>query len=145
MSKLNVGVGADFPIDAAEPRSQDDESFRGCESRHFRHRHRHGFGGRYGWRRGRFFYAAGPLALVVFIALISLAISYPMVVLGLVAVAAFAFAARHHRHHWHDHGDWRDRDDDRDDFGRRDRSYDPRDRDAGPQPDAPSAPSQARS
>jgi len=133
LSKLNVGVGADFPVDAAEPRPSDEERFEGCDYQGFRHRHRHRFGRRHGWRGGRFFFV-GPLALIVFIALISLAVSYPMVILGLIAVAALAFAARHH-HHWDDHDDgrpdrWRERDD-----------YDraaPRDQpDVGPQPDAP--------
>jgi len=136
---LNVGVGADFPVDSAEPRRSDEERSDGCDYGHFRHHHRGRFGRRHGWRGGRFFYF-GPLVLVVFIALISLAVSYPMVILGLVAIAALAFAARRH-HHWHDHfdgDDGRDGDDrrERDDWGRRDDDQRYR-RDAGPQPDAP--------
>ncbi|MBI1213684.1 MAG: hypothetical protein GC190_19670 [Alphaproteobacteria bacterium] len=128
MSKLNVGVGADFPVDSAEP--GDDDRYEGCDYARFR-RHRH----RFGRHRGRFFFF-GPLALIVFIAMISMAISYPMVILGLVAIAAVAFAARHHHHDWYDHDDYDLRD--RDGYGRRDRGYDPRDRtDVGPQPDAP--------
>ena len=128
MSKLNVGVGADFPVDSAEASPGEDERY-GCDDRPFRRR-RH-----YGWHRGRFFFA-GPLIIIAFIALISLAVSKPLVILGLIAVAALLFAARHHRHDWHDHG--RGDDDrrgydprDRGDFSRRDR------RDDGPQPDAP--------
>ena len=146
MSKLNVGVGADFPVDAAEPSPKDDERAEGCDSRHFRRHYRRRFGSRHGWRRGRFFWF-GPAALIVFIALISLAVSYPMVVLGLVAIAALAFAARHH--HWHDHDDWDGRGGNRrdgDDFERRGHGFDPRETGPGPQPDAPSSgPSQARS
>jgi hypothetical protein len=136
LSKLNVGVGADFPVDSAEPSPSEDERSEGCgyRYRHGRHRHHHGFRGRHGWRGGRFFYA-GPLALIVFIAMISLAISYPGIILALVAIVAVAFAMRHH--HWHDHfdrrgDDWRDRDDEPRDRG----GYDGRNRsDAGPPPD----------
>lgn len=132
MSKLNVGVGAEFPVDAAEP--GDDARYEGCDYAYFRHRHR-----RFGRHGGRFFFI-GPFALVVFIALISMAVSYPMVILGLVAIAAVAFMARHHRHDWYDDDDDRRRYDPRDrtDYRGRGRGYDPRDRaDLGPQPDAP--------
>jgi len=144
LSKLNVGVGADFPVDSAEPSPSDDERDEGCDYRHFRHRYRHRFGRRHGWRGGRFFYF-GPLALIIFIALISLAVSYPFVILGLIAVAAFAFAARHHR--WHDHDDGDDHRGydrrERDDDGWRGRNGDRRD--AGPQPDAPDGAAPGRS
>ena len=137
MSKLNVGVGADFPVDAAEPGPSDDERYQGCDYRHMSGRHRHRFRGRHGWRGGRFFYF-GPLALIAFIAMISLAISYPGIILALFAIAALAFAMRHHRwHEYYDGPDGRDRYDprDQDDFGRRDRG--PRGgSDVGPQPDA---------
>jgi hypothetical protein len=132
LSKLNVGVGADFPVDSAEPSPSDDERYEDCAYRHFRGRH--GFRGRHRWRGGRFFYF-GPLALIAFIAMISLAISYPGIILALFAFAALAFAMRHHRwHEYYDAPDGRD-------------GYDPRDRDdydrgprdpngVGPQPDA---------
>ncbi len=141
MSKLNVGVGADFPVDSAEPSPGDDERYDGCDYRRFRH-HRHGFG-RDSWHRGRFFFF-GPLVLVAFIAMISMAVNYPMVILGIVAVGAVVFSARHHHHDWHDRDDDGryerrgydppDRGDDR----WQSRRQDPRDnRDVGPQPDAP--------
>ena len=146
MSKLNVGVGADFPVDSAEPRPSDEDRYHDCPyPGSYRHSRRFGRHGRF---RGPFFFL-GPLALIVFIAMISMAVSYPGVILGLLAVAGLAFALRHH-HHWHDddgpddrrdgwRGGWRD---DRRDDGRRD---DGRDRpDRGPQPDAPDSTASGR-
>jgi hypothetical protein len=138
LSKLNVGVGSDFPVDAAEPSPGGEDRDDRCDYRRFRH-HRRGFG-HYGWHRGRFFFF-GPLVLVAFIAMISMAVSYPMVILGIVAIGALVFGARHHHHDWHDD----DRDErrgydprDRGDDGWRGRRYETSDdRDVGPQPDAP--------
>ena len=119
MSKLNVGVGADFPVDSAEP-EEDRDDYCG----------HHGSNGRYGYRRlyGRH---RAPLlfipllSVVAFVALISLAIAYPGFVLAGVAIAILAFALRHH----HRYGEYEETND---------RGYDWRDRrDAGPQPDGP--------
>ena len=143
MSKLNVGVGADFPVDSAEPDAPDDNGEAYCGRGRFRGRHR-----RYGmhrWRHGPFFLAP-LLGLIALIAIISLAVSYPGVVLAIITVAILSFVLRNHR--WHDaYGgpydrdyDWRDRRDD----GRRP-DEDPRS-DQGPQPDAgPSANATGRS
>jgi hypothetical protein len=120
VSKLNVGVGADFPVDSAEPStSEEDRDY--CSYDRFRlRRGRHRI-----WRRGPFF-AMPLLAIIVFVAMISLAISYPIIVLAVVAIAVLAFALR--SGHWHDdHSEPYDRRDDR--WNRQNR------RDPGPQPD----------
>ena len=131
MSKLNVGVGAEFPVDSAEPEPTNEDRDDHCA--------RHGFRGRRGyyrmraWRRGPFMFAP-LLAIVAFIALISAAVSYPGIVLALIAIAILAFALR--AHHWHDRydGPYNGR------YERRDR------RDEGPQPDAgPDATASGRS
>ena len=131
MSKLNVGVGEDFPVDSAEPNPSDSSrdgecpypEFRGMGRRSRRHRR----------FRGAFFFAA-PLFFLTIIALVSFAVSYPGIVLGLIALAAVASMLRH-RHRWHD-------DDDDGPYDRRNRR-DSSDR--GPQPDAPDAATSARS
>ncbi len=121
MSKINVGVGADFPVDSAEPEAADDRDEH-CGYGHGRGMHgRFRGGGRFGHRMPFFFF--GPLALIGFIALISFAISHSGIVLGIIAIAALVFAARHHHHHWHDY----------DDRGDDDRGW--RRPEVGPQPD----------
>ena len=137
MSKLNVGVGEEFPVDSAETSPSDGDRGQDCRYPGY-HRRGRRFRG-YGRHRGPFFFVA-PLVIIAFIAMISFAVSYPGIVLGLIALAAIAFALRHH-HRWHDdddgsddrRGDWRDR---RDDWRNR--------RDAGPQPDAPDSTAQGR-
>ncbi len=131
MSKLNVGVGAEFPVDSAEPEPNEDERGDYCDG--YRFRGRRGHYRMRAWRRGPFMFAP-LLAIVAFIALISAAVSYPGVVLALIAIAILAFALR--RHHWHDRYE-----------GPYDGRYDGRERrDDGPQPDAgPDATASGRS
>jgi len=122
LSKLNVGVGAEFPVDSAEP-ATDDVRDDDCAHRRFRYERR-GSRRMRAWRRGPFFFAP-LLAVLAFIAMISMAISYPGTVLALIALSIFLTFALRGRH-WHERFE--------ESFGSRD---DGRNRnDDGPQPDA---------
>lgn len=113
MSKLNIGVGEDFPLG-------DDANQTGREhvcAQYWRHRrHRRGF------RRA---YAAGAIVILpITAAAVTTAILYPLTTLGVVGGLGLAAAA-------HRHGRWqRYRDE------HRRRHHDERS-DHGPQPDSP--------
>lgn len=129
MSKYNVGIGDDFPLEDGPP-SSDARTH--CEAywqarrermHHFRHhrRHRHGMAGP----------AAAFIVLPAAVASVTAAVLYPLVTLGVIGGAGLV-AAAYRRGHW-DHRDWQE-------FKRRHRDDRPRNeppRDEGPQPDAP--------
>lgn len=130
MSKYNVGIGEDFPLEDG-PGSSDARSR--CEARwqahrermhHFRHRrHRH-----YGMHAPA---AAAFVALPAAVATVTVAVLYPLITLGVIGGAGLV-AAAYRRGHW-DRRDWEE-------FRRRhhhdDRPRNEPPRDEGPQPDA---------
>jgi len=91
MSKLNVGVGEDFPLEDA-PRTD----FRSCEAywqaRRMRGRH---------WRHHRHMHGAGVfVALPAAAASVTVAVLYPLVTLGVIGGLGLAAAAYRHGR-WH--------------------------------------------
>lgn len=92
MSKIDIGVGQEFPLDARErdERAEYDEEY-GCGHRRHRHRHRH-HRYRHGGH-GHFFPRV--LWIVGAVALIAFTIAHPFV-LVILALAALAVGA--HRH-----------------------------------------------
>jgi hypothetical protein len=85
MSKLNVGVGEEFPLDD-NPNQSNERHGCGHRWRHHRHGHRHGA------------HAAGAALVILPVAAASVtaAILYPLVTLGLVGGVGLVAAA--HRH-----------------------------------------------
>jgi hypothetical protein len=98
MSKLNIGVGEDFPLDDAQKNEAGEHP---CAAR-WRARHMH--------RRGHFRrHGPGPLALVVLpaaAASVTAAILYPLATLAVIGGLGAAGALyRHNRHNHRNHGD----------------------------------------
>jgi len=97
MSKLNIGVGEDFPLEDA-PKPQD---FQTCEAywraRHMRAHH---------WRRHRHGRHAGALlVLPAAAASVTIGILYPLATLGVIGGLGLAAAAyRHGRWHGEEFG-----------------------------------------
>jgi hypothetical protein len=89
MSKLNVGVGEEFPLDDNPNQSTERH---GCGHRWRHHRHGH-------HRHGAHAAGAALVILPVAAASITAAILYPLVTLGLVGGAGLVAAA-------HRHGRW---------------------------------------
>jgi hypothetical protein len=127
MSKYNVGIGEDFPLEdgpESGARSRCEARWQAHRERmhHFRHRrHRHGM----------YAPAAAFVVLPAAVATVTVAVLYPLVTLGVIGGAGLV-AAAYRRGHW-DQRDWQD-------FKRRHRDDRPRNeppRDEGPQPDAP--------
>jgi hypothetical protein len=106
MSKLNIGVGEDFPLDDDAIRSDDREY--GCA--HWRARYANGE--RRHWRRhGHPIYgAAAIVVLPVAAASVTAAILYPLATLGVIGGAGLAAAAYRHgrRHRRWEHRRWRE-------------------------------------
>jgi len=93
MSKLNIGVGEDFPLEDA-PKPQD---FQSCKA-YWRARHRHA----YGWRRHRHHgrHAGALLVLPAAAASVTIGILYPLATLGVIGGLGLAAAAYRHGR-WH--------------------------------------------
>ena len=99
MSKLNIGVGEDFPLDDVQKSEGGEHP---CAAR-WRARHMH---------RRRHFYRHGPgpvAALVVLpaaAASVTAAILYPLATLAVIAgLGAAGTLYRHNRHNERNHGD----------------------------------------
>ena len=120
MSKLNVGVGEEFPLGEDANQNEREHPCAGWRSRHG------------GWRRGHHRHGPGPAAAIVVIpagvAAVTTAILYPLTTLGVIGGLGLV-AAAHHRGRWSQYRDeirrrWREerrredhRDDDRRDYG----------------------------
>lgn len=120
MSKLNIGVGEDFPV-------QDDDAGERFESycgyaRHYRYGHR------FGHRHGPEHMAKAFIALPAAAATVTVAVLYPLTTLGVIVGLGALAAAHRHSHR---------REEFREEFRRYRREERDRDRGAGPQPDAP--------
>lgn len=91
MSKLNIGVGEDFPL--GDDAIKSDEHDRGCA--HWRARYADG--DRHWRRHGRPMHgAAAILVLPVAAASVTAAILYPLATLGVIGSAGLAAAAFRH-------------------------------------------------
>jgi len=94
MSKLNIGVGEDFPL--GDDAIKSDEREYGCahwRARYANGEHRH-------WRRRGHPGAAAIIVLPVAAASVTAAILYPLATLGVIGGAGLAAAAyRHGRRH----------------------------------------------
>ena len=88
MSKLNVGVGEEFPLDD-EPKHSDDGHPCAQYRRHGRHRHHRGAGA-----------VAALFILPAAAASVTAAIIYPLATLGVIGGLGVA-AAAHRRNRWH--------------------------------------------
>ena len=121
MSKLNIGVGEDFPLD--DDAIKSDEREYGCAHWRARHgrNHRH-------WRRHGHPGAAAIVVLPLAAASVTAAILYPLATLGVIGGAGLAAAAYRHgrRHRRWEHRRWHEEQE------RRAQS--------GPQPDQPEPP-----
>ena len=88
MSKLNIGVGEEFPLDD-DPKQSDDRHPCAQYRRHGRHRR---------------FRGAAPVAALLILpaaaASVTAAIVYPLATLGVIGGLGFA-AAAHRRDRWH--------------------------------------------
>ena len=96
MSKLNVGVGEDFPL--GDDARQDEREHFCAAARHWRHRGRH----------RRFGHGPGPAAAIFVlpaaVASVTAAVLYPLATLGVIGGAGLA-AAAYGRGRWHHHRD----------------------------------------
>ncbi|MBL8782476.1 MAG: hypothetical protein JNL06_16185 [Alphaproteobacteria bacterium] len=107
MSKLNIGVGEDFPLD--DDAIKSDEREYGCA--HWRARYADGGGHRHWRRNGHPMHsAAAIIVLPVAAASVTAAILYPLATLGVIGGASLAAAAYRHgrRHRRWEHRRWRE-------------------------------------
>lgn len=124
MSKLNVGVGEDFPLGEDANQNEGDHPCARWRNRHGRRHghHRHGPGA-----------AAAIVVIPAGVAAVTTAILYPLTTLGVIGGLGLV-AAAHHRGRWAHYRDemrrrWREE-------HRRSRDDERRDQ-YGPQPDRP--------
>ena len=116
MSKLNIGVGEDFPLGEDANKNEREHI---CAQYWRNRRHRHGF------HAAR---AAGAIIIIpAGVAAVTTAILYPLTTLGVIGGLGVAAAAHRHRH-----GRWRRY---REEYRR---WRDEQRGDVGPQPDKPS-------
>ena len=95
MSKLDVGVGDEFPLDAESPQNNFDTRH---HWRHHRHQHPHAHQHHHGLLRLPLLLIVGSLAVLIVAGKIPVTAAYGMIALGAALILAlFFFRARHIR------------------------------------------------